>query len=67
MPESKRIAGVVGPTIVAMIASEFLLAQALIYDSQIPSVIYLVAVFLFVDGLALVWVHNRWFLAVWCG
>ena len=27
MPESKRIAGLVGPTIVAMIASEFPLVQ----------------------------------------
>jgi hypothetical protein len=35
MPESKRIAGLVGPTIVAMIASEFPLVQPHLYDAQI--------------------------------
>jgi hypothetical protein len=41
MPESKRIAGIVGPTIVAMVASEFPLVQPHLYDAQIPPVVYL--------------------------
>lgn len=36
MPSSKRIGGIVGPTIVAMVASEFPLVQPHLYDAQIP-------------------------------
>src|SRR5512144_2566034 len=57
---SKRIAGLVGPTIVAMVASEFPLVQPHLYDAQIPPVIYLSGVLMFVGGLAVVRAHNRW-------
>ena len=60
MPESKRIAGLLGPAIVAMIASEFPLVQPHLYDAQIPPVVYLSGVLMFVAGLAIVRVHNRW-------
>jgi len=60
MPESKRIAGLVGPTILAMIASEFPLVQPHLYDAQIPPVVYLSGVLMFVAGLAIVRAHNRW-------
>lgn len=60
MPESKRIAGLVGPTIVAMTASEFPLVQPHLYDAQIPPVVYLSGVLMFVAGLAIVRVHNHW-------
>jgi len=60
MPESKRIAGLVGPTIVAMIASEFPLVQPHLYDAQIPPVVYLSGVLMFVAGLAIVRAHNCW-------
>jgi hypothetical protein len=60
MPESKRIAGLVGPTIVGMIASEFPLVHPHLYDSQIPPVVYLSGVLMFVAGLAIVRAHNRW-------
>src|SRR6185295_12254196 len=60
MPESKRIAGLVGPTIVAMIASEFPLVQPHLYDAQIPPVVYLSGVLMFVAGLAIVCAHNCW-------
>src|SRR5580765_8889560 len=60
MPESKRIAGLVGPTIVAMIASEFPLVQPHLYDDQIPPVVYLSGVLMFVAGLAIVRSHNHW-------
>jgi len=60
MPQSKRIAGIVGPTIVAMVVSEFPLVQPHLYDAQIPPVVYLSGVLLFVAGLAIVRVHNHW-------
>jgi len=52
MTSSKRIAGLVGPTIVAMIVSEFPLVQPHLYDAQIPPVVYLSGVLMFVAGLA---------------
>ena len=60
MANSKRIAGLVGPTIVAMIASEFPLVQPHLYDAQIPPVVYLSGILMFVGGLAIVRAHNRW-------
>jgi hypothetical protein len=57
---SKRIAGLLGPTIVAMVASEFPLVQPHLYDSQIPPVVYLSGTLMFVGGLAIVRAHNRW-------
>jgi hypothetical protein len=57
---SKRIAALVGPTIVAMVASEFPLVQPHLYDAQIPPVVYLSGVLMFVGGLAIVRVHNQW-------
>ena len=60
MASSKGLAGLVGPTIVAMIVSEFPLVQPHLYDTQIPPVVYLSGVLMFVAGLAIVRVHNRW-------
>ena len=60
MASSKQLAGLVGPTIVAMIVSEFPLVQPHLYDTQIPPVVYLSGVLMFVAGLAIVRVHNRW-------
>jgi hypothetical protein len=60
MPNSKQIAGLVGPTIVAMIVSESPLVQPHLYDAQIPPVVYLSGVLMFVAGLAIVRAHNRW-------
>jgi hypothetical protein len=60
MTNSKRIAGLVGPTIVAMIISEFPLVQPHLYDDQIPPVVYLSGVLFFVAGLAIIRAHNRW-------
>jgi hypothetical protein len=51
MPDSKRIAGLVGPTMVAMLVSEFPLVQPHLYDAQIPPVVYLSGVLMFVAGL----------------
>jgi hypothetical protein len=38
---SKQVGALVGPTLVAMLVSEFPLVQPKIYDAQIPPVIYL--------------------------
>jgi hypothetical protein len=62
MLNSKRIAALVGPTIVAMVVSEFPLVQPHLYDAQIPPVVYLSGVLMFVGGLAIVRAHNRWAL-----
>jgi hypothetical protein len=60
MLNSKRIGGLVGPTIVAMVVSEFPLVQPHLYDAQIPPVVYLSGVLMFVAGLAIVRAHNHW-------
>jgi hypothetical protein len=60
MQSSRQIAGLVGPTVVAMIVSEFPLVQPHLYDAQIPPVVYLSGVLMFVAGLAIVRAHNRW-------
>ena len=60
MASSTRIAGLLGPTIVVMVASEFPLVQPHLYDAQIPPVVYLSGVLLFVAGLAIVRAHNVW-------
>lgn len=60
MANSKEIAGLVGPTLVVMLASEFPLVQPHLYDEQIPPVVYLSGVLMFVGGLAVVRAHNHW-------
>lgn len=61
-PDSKSIAGLVGPTIVVTVASELPLVQPHLYDAQIPPVVYLSGVLMFVGGLATVRAHNHWVL-----
>ena len=60
MSSSKQIAGLVGPTLVVMLASEFPLVQPHLYDMQIPPVVYLSGILMFVGGLAVVRAHNHW-------
>src|SRR6476660_5647614 len=60
MSNSRSIAGIVGPTIVAMVVSEFPLVQPHLYDAQIPPVVYLSGTLMFVGGLAIVRAHNSW-------
>jgi len=57
---SKRIAGLLGPVIVAIVASELPLVQPHLYDAQIPPVVYLSGTLMFVGGLAIVRAHNDW-------
>ena len=60
MQDSKRIGGLVGPTLAAMLISEFPLVQPHLYDAQIPPVVYLSGTLMFIAGLAIVRAHNRW-------
>jgi hypothetical protein len=60
MTNSKRIAGLLGPTLMVMVASEFPLVQPRLYEEQIPPVVYLSRVLMFVAGLAIVRWHNLW-------
>ena len=43
-----------------MVASELPLVQPHLYDAQIPPVVYLSGVLMFVGGLAIVRAHNHW-------
>ena len=56
--ESKQLAGLVGPAILGLSATEALNMD--IYASQAAPVVYLNGTILFVAGLALVRAHNRW-------
>ena len=58
--DSRRLGALVGPSVMAIIASEFPLVQPNLYTEQIPPVVYLSGTLLFVAGLAIVRVHNRW-------
>jgi hypothetical protein len=60
MSNSKKIAGLVGPTMIAMLVSEFPLVQPHLYETQIPPVVYLSGTLMFVGGLAIVRAHNLW-------
>jgi hypothetical protein len=60
MANSKQIGAILGPTIVAMTVAEFPLVQPHLYDAQIPPVVYLSGVLMFVGGLAIVRTHNVW-------
>jgi len=60
MANSKEVGGLVGPALVAILISEFPLVQPNLYDTQIPPVVYLSGVLLFVAGLAVVRAHNVW-------
>jgi len=61
-PNSKRIAGLVGPTVVAVVVSEFPLVQPHLYDAQIPPVVYLSVVVVSLKKHAIVRAHNHWAL-----
>ena len=60
MSNSRQIAGLLGPTLMVMIAAEFPLVQPHLYDHQIPPVVYLSGILMFVAGLAVVRAHNVW-------
>ncbi len=58
MTNSKQIAGLIGPTLIALGVAETLNLH--IWATNISSVIYLNDTILFVVGLAIVRAHNHW-------
>jgi hypothetical protein len=60
MTSSKRIAGLLGPTLIAMTISESEFISPHLYEHQIAPVVYLSGTLLFLAGLSIVRVHNRW-------
>jgi hypothetical protein len=61
MNSSKRIAALIGPTLIAMNISETINID--IWKTTSPPVTYLDGMVLFVGGLAVVRAHNRWLRA----
>jgi hypothetical protein len=59
MATSKSIAGLIGPTTIAIALSESINLPVM-WANVTPSVIYLNGSLLFVGGLAIVRAHNRW-------
>jgi hypothetical protein len=60
LENSKRIGGLIGPAAVGILVSESPLIQPHLYEAQIPPVVYLSGVLLFIAGLAIVRAHNVW-------
>lgn len=58
MTNSKKLAGLIGPSIIAITASE--LMNLHIWAINMPTLTYLNGVLLFIAGLAIVRVHNSW-------
>ena len=58
MADSKRIAGLIGPTLVALGASEAKTSR--IWKTNSAPLVYLNGLLLFVAGLSIVRVHNLW-------
>lgn len=63
MANSRQIAGLLGPSLSAVLISEFPLVQPHLYDAQTPPVVYLSGTLFFVAGLAIVRAHNLWIRA----
>ncbi len=60
MANSRQLGGLLGPAIAVILLSEFPLIQPHLYEAQIPPVIYLSGIIMFVAGLALLQAHNVW-------
>jgi hypothetical protein len=58
MTDSKKIAGLIGPSLIAITVSEAINLH--IWAINIPAVTYLNGSLLFVAGLSIVRLHNRW-------
>ena len=58
MTDSRRLAGLIGPVIVALAGTEILNYR--IWDTSIPQVVYLNGTLLLIAGLSMVRAHPRW-------
>jgi hypothetical protein len=67
MTTSKSIAGLIGPTLIAVatsVANPGLSAVLIEQGSRDPVLIYVTGILMFIAGLAIVRAHNRW-VAAW--
>ena len=62
MTDSRRIAGIVGPVLIALMLTENPFVNPRLYDDQIAPVVYLSGTLLFIAGLFTIRAHNRWSL-----
>ncbi|MFZ2048769.1 MAG: hypothetical protein WAV25_00480 [Minisyncoccia bacterium] len=60
MENSKYIAKLLGPTIIAILVSELRFVQPHLYDVQIPPVVYLSGTLFFISGILIIRSHNFW-------
>lgn len=58
MVNSKQLAGLIGPTLIMLGATEAM--NLAIFAANTPAVVYLNGTILFVAGLAIVRAHNHW-------
>jgi len=58
--DSRRIAGLLGPTLIALAVSEAMNLRAMAEHPASIGLVYLNGTLLFVAGVAIVQVHNRW-------
>jgi hypothetical protein len=58
--KSKRAAGLIGPSLVVIVAAELPFVQPELYAEQTAVGVYVSGALFFVAGLALVQVHNVW-------
>ncbi len=60
MTDSRRIAGLLGPTLIALAITEAMNLRVMAENRASVGLVYLNGTLLFVAGLAIVQVHNRW-------
>jgi glucan phosphoethanolaminetransferase (alkaline phosphatase superfamily) len=60
MEKSRSLAGIVGPSMIAIVSSELRVWNPTLYETQITPLVYLSGVLLFIAGLAIVRKHNVW-------
>jgi len=58
--DSRRIAGLLGPTVIALAVSEAMNLRVMAEHPAAVGLVYLNGTLLFVAGVAIVQVHNRW-------
>jgi len=58
--DSRRIAGLLGPTLIALAVSEAMNLRLMVDNPASVGLVYLNGTLLFVAGVAIVQVHNRW-------
>jgi hypothetical protein len=60
MEKSRSLAGIIGPVLVVMVASELKAWNPTLYDAQITPLVYLSGVLLLTAGVSIVRSHHHW-------